>query len=384
MKIYLVGGAVRDECLGLPVSERDYVVVGATPEQLLAQGYRRLDSDFPVFLHPLTGAEYALARRERKTGPGYKGFAVDAGSDVSLEEDLARRDLTINALARDDDGRIIDIFHGLDDLNNGILRHITPAFAQDPVRLLRIARFAAKLGRWGFKPADATFRLMREMAAFEELTTVLPERLREELSKVLRSAQPWRFFELLQDCGALPRLLPELAVAMAPAASRQTIAQSLPMRALARAAGASDDSAVRYAALFCAVATDAAEIDQWPRLDGATTQLCDWASAWPAWRVLAANATELMQLLEQLKLLHHPARLDALRQVWDALDADAVAAAHKLAAALRAAAGVNATELVAQGWRGAELGRELKQRRLRALASQLSSATPCEAGHGSG
>ena len=168
MKIYLVGGAVRDGLLGLPVSERDYLVVGATEQQMLDLGYRRLDVAFPVFLHPETGDEYALARCECKSGPGYKGFEVDAGPHITLEQDLARRDLTVNALARDETGNLIDLFHGREHLDEGLLRHITPAFDEDPVRLLRAARFAAKLGRWGFRVAHGTFALMQRMARRDE------------------------------------------------------------------------------------------------------------------------------------------------------------------------------------------------------------------------
>ena len=211
MKIYLVGGAVRDKLLELPVKERDWVVVGATEQQMLAAGYRRADREFPVFLHRDTGEEYALARTERKTGPGYRGFEVHAGPDVTLEQDLLRRDLTINALALDERGELIDVCNGRQDLEEGLLRHITPAFVEDPVRLLRVARFAAKLGQWGFRVAHGTYGLMKKMAVSDDLLSLKAERLQVELWKALGEAQPWRFFEVLQRCGALARLLPELA-----------------------------------------------------------------------------------------------------------------------------------------------------------------------------
>ncbi|MEJ2592815.1 MAG: hypothetical protein P8178_15730 [Candidatus Thiodiazotropha sp.] len=210
MKIYLVGGAVRDRLLDLPVSERDWVVVGATPEQMLEQGFRRADADFPVFLHPQTGEEYALARTEVKTGPGYKGFAVESGPQVTLEQDLLRRDLTINALAMDEAGELIDPCGGRDDLENGLLRHITPAFSEDPVRLLRVARFAAKLGRWGFRVAHGTHGLMQKMAASPDLANLRAERVWRELVRAMGEPQPWRFFEVLHRCGALARLMPPL------------------------------------------------------------------------------------------------------------------------------------------------------------------------------
>jgi tRNA nucleotidyltransferase (CCA-adding enzyme) len=371
MKTYLVGGAVRDELLGLAVSERDYVVVGATEREMLALGFRRLDVAFPVFLHPDTGDEYALARRERKTAPGYKGFEVDAGPDVTLAEDLTRRDLTINALARGDDGRVIDVFQGLDDLDQGILRHITPAFIEDPVRLLRIARFAAKLGRWGFKPAHETFRLMREMAGFAELDTVAPDRLREEMYKTLKTEQPWRFFEMLRRSGALSRLLPELASRM-PADSAHGEHERAPaLAALEAATQLTPQVSLRCAALLGGL-EQAEAIGRRLRLDGASRELIKWISVWPAKRVHAADAEGLLQSIEYLKLLHHAERLDSLRIVWAAIDpASGDAAADKLAAALVVVSRIRAAEMAAEGWQGAELGRMIRQRRLEALSARV-------------
>ncbi|MDD5241019.1 MAG: multifunctional CCA addition/repair protein [Sulfuricella sp.] len=207
MKICMVGGAVRDELLGLPVTDRDYVVVGATPEEMVALGYRPVGKDFPVFLHPQTHEEYALARTERKTARGYKGFQVYASSEVTLEEDLARRDLTINAIARDESGNYIDPYHGIADLKAGILRHVSPAFVEDPVRVLRVARFAA---RFGFSIAPETLALMREMAANGEVDALVPERVWQELSRGLMEKVPSRMFHALRECGALVRILPEL------------------------------------------------------------------------------------------------------------------------------------------------------------------------------
>ncbi|MFN9490379.1 MAG: multifunctional CCA tRNA nucleotidyl transferase/2'3'-cyclic phosphodiesterase/2'nucleotidase/phosphatase, partial [Betaproteobacteria bacterium] len=180
MKIYVVGGAVRDELLGLPVQDRDHVVVGATPEEMIRRGFRPVGRDFPVFLHPETHEEYALARTERKTAPGYHGFAFHAAPDVTLEQDLERRDLTINAMARDDDGRLIDPHHGAEDLGEGLLRHVSPAFAEDPVRILRVARFAA---RFGFSVAPETQALMRQMVEAGEADALVAERVWQELVK---------------------------------------------------------------------------------------------------------------------------------------------------------------------------------------------------------
>ncbi|MBB5018867.1 tRNA nucleotidyltransferase (CCA-adding enzyme) [Chitinivorax tropicus] len=207
MQIYIVGGAVRDQLLGLPVKDRDYVVVGAAPGQLLAQGFKPVGKDFPVFLHPDTHEEYALARTERKTAPGYTGFAFHAAPDVTLEQDLARRDLTINAIAMDDQGQLIDPFHGMDDLKAGVLRHVSPAFIEDPVRILRLARFAA---RFGFMVAEETMQLMRQMVEQGEVDALVPERVWQELAKGLMEATPSRMFLTLRTCGALTRILPAL------------------------------------------------------------------------------------------------------------------------------------------------------------------------------
>lgn len=208
MQTYIVGGAVRDELLGRPNADRDYVVVGATPEAMLAQGFRPVGKDFPVFLHPETHEEYALARTERKTGRGYHGFAFCAAPDVTLEDDLARRDLTINAMAKAADGRLIDPFDGQRDLQARVLRHVGPAFAEDPVRILRLARFAARFS--DFSVAPETLALMRGMVADGEVDHLVAERVWQELAKGLMEDKPSRMIEVLRDCGALARLLPEV------------------------------------------------------------------------------------------------------------------------------------------------------------------------------
>jgi len=207
MKIYAVGGAVRDRLLGLAVADQDYVVVGATPEQMERLGYRPVGRDFPVFLHPQTHEEYALARTERKTARGYRGFEIYAAPEVTLEQDLARRDLTVNAIARDQQGNIIDPFHGVADLKAGILRHVSPAFAEDPVRVLRVARFAA---RFGFTVAPDTQDLIREMVRNGEVDHLVAERAWQEISRGLMEATPSRMFLTLRECGALARILPEI------------------------------------------------------------------------------------------------------------------------------------------------------------------------------
>ena len=208
MRVYVVGGAVRDELLGLPVKDRDHVVVGATPEEMERLGYKPVGKDFPVFLHPATHEEYALARTERKSGRGYKGFTVHAAPDVTLEEDLRRRDLTINAMAKAEDGTLIDPFGGKRDLQNRLLRHVSEAFSEDPVRILRVARFAA---RFGFDVAPETMALMKRMVASGETDYLVPERVWQEFAKGLMEREPQRMFEVLEACGLRQKLLPEIA-----------------------------------------------------------------------------------------------------------------------------------------------------------------------------
>ena len=207
MQIYQVGGAVRDELLGFDVKDRDWVVVGATPEQMTALGYKAVGRDFPVFIHPETGEEYALARTERKTGPGYTGFAFDTSEEVTLEQDLERRDITINAIARDGNGNLIDPFNGRKDLEEKIIRHVSAAFVEDPLRVLRVARFAAQ---FNFAIAGGTQSLLKEISATDELETLAPERVWTETEKALQTAQPRRYFEVLRECAALAKLFPEI------------------------------------------------------------------------------------------------------------------------------------------------------------------------------
>ena len=210
MQTYLVGGAVRDALLGRPVVDRDYVVVGASPDDLLALGYKPVGKDFPVFLHPRSGEEYALARTERKTGRGYHGFVFQADAKVTLEQDLARRDLTINAIAQDDQGALTDPFHGVQDIEARALRHVSEAFVEDPVRVLRVARFAARFAPMGFSVADETMALMRQMVRDGEVDHLVPERVWAETRKALAEPQPSAFLRVLRACGALAVLFPEI------------------------------------------------------------------------------------------------------------------------------------------------------------------------------
>lgn len=266
MKIYAVGGAVRDELLGLPVIDRDYVVVGATPEEMVQRGFRPVGKDFPVFLHPRTHEEYALARTERKTARGYKGFQVRAAPEVTLEEDLARRDLTINAIARDEDGNLIDPYGGAADLKAGMLRHVSPAFVEDPVRVLRVARFAA---RFGFAVAPETLALMREMAANGEIDALVPERVWQELARGLMEKIPSRMFRALRECGALARILPELdALFGVPQPERwhPEVDTGVHVMMVVDYAAAQDYSLpVRFAALTHDLGKGATPREEWPR-----------------------------------------------------------------------------------------------------------------------
>ena len=210
MRVYLVGGAVRDRLLGRPVHERDWVVVGATPEELMSLGYQPVGREFPVFLHPVTHEEYALARQERKVGPGYRGFTTQFAPTVTLEEDLKRRDLTINAMAETEDGALVDPYGGQADLAARMLRHVSEAFVEDPVRILRVARFAARYASLGFHVAPQTLELMRRITADGEARTLVPERVWQETERALGEARPEVFFQTLRACGALAVIFPEL------------------------------------------------------------------------------------------------------------------------------------------------------------------------------
>ena len=269
MQTYLVGGAVRDELLDYPHQEKDWVVVGATPDEMLAKGYLQVGKDFPVFLHPETREEYALARTERKTSPGYKGFAVHATPDVSLEEDLLRRDLTINALAKDESGNIIDPFNGLRDLNDRVLRHVSPAFSEDPVRILRVARFAARYDHLGFTVADETMQLMKNMVDNGEVDALVPERVWQEMHKALTERTPSRFIEVLRECGALERILPELDVLFGvpqPEEHHPEIDTGIhTLLVLQQACKLSDDADVRFAALMHDLGKGTTPQSEWPQ-----------------------------------------------------------------------------------------------------------------------
>ena len=254
MRSYVVGGAVRDALLGLPVKDHDHVVVGATPEQMIAAGFRAVGKDFPVFLHPKTHEEYALARTERKTAPGYHGFVFHTSPDVTLEDDLVRRDLTINAMARshDGDGAIVDPYGGQRDLEARLFRHVSEAFAEDPVRILRVARFAARFAE--FRVAPETNALMRAMVEAGEADALVPERVWQEIARGLMEAQPSRMFAVLRDCGALARIMPELDALWGRPHPLEADSGVRAMRVIDHAAAGGHTLAVRFAALVLDVA----------------------------------------------------------------------------------------------------------------------------------
>jgi tRNA nucleotidyltransferase (CCA-adding enzyme) len=375
MQVYLVGGAVRDELLGRAVHERDWVVVGATPAQMLAQGFRPVGRDFPVFLHPTTNEEYALARLERKVGPGYRGFTTEHSPDVTLEQDLQRRDLTVNAIARADDGTLIDPHGGQADLAARLLRHVSPAFSEDPVRILRVARFAARFAPLGFTVAPATLALMRAMVAAGEADALVGERVWKELERSLGEPAPGRCFEVLAQCGALAVLAPELAQALH-AASGQEPATPAPLAALARAVAAGLSPAERWAALLTELGEAPGEA------------LCRRLHAPNEFRELAALAARVhaavaqvaglapeaaLALLERGDALRRPGRFAAaLRAVEQALDPAATSTHSALAWLRQGLARVMAVQLPAAemaALQGPQIAARLRALRLAALAA---------------
>ncbi len=328
METYLVGGAVRDTLLGLDPKDRDYVVVGATPEEMEALGFKPVGSDFPVFLHPQTRDEYALARTERKSGRGYKGFTVFATPDVTLEQDLLRRDLTINAMAMDNNGKLIDPFNGKQDLDDGKLRHVSPAFTEDPVRVLRVARFAARYARRGFCVAHETNRLMKQMVENGEVDTLVPERVWVELEGALGENQPAQFFKVLRGCGALARIFPEIDRLFGvpqPEDHHPEIDTGVHvMMVLDQAAELSSDTRVRFAALMHDLGKGVTPRKNWPHHYGheslgveLVTLLCERIRAPNEYRELAVLTARFHSDCHQIK----ERRANTVVKVFEKMDA---------------------------------------------------------------
>ncbi len=373
---------MRDELLGQELADRDFVVVGATPEQMLERGFRAVGRDFPVFLHPETHEEYALARTERKTGRGHQGFSFHAAPDVTLEQDLARRDLTINAMARAADGTLIDPFGGAQDLRDGILRHVGPAFAEDPLRVLRLARFAA---RFGFALAPETEALMRVLAASGELATLPAERIWQELARALMTGKPSRFFAVLRGCGALAELFPEVD-ALFGHVRRGDREAALDagvegMRALDRAAATGETLAIRYAVLAAGLgsAARAAALGRRLKVPAACGDLARLSARYVATMRRAAELTPaaLLDLLLATDALRRPERLQGLLRASAALGvSDAMATGARLAAALAVVRGVNAGALALRRRRPDDLAQRIRAARLRALREWMRAPGP--------
>lgn len=369
MKIYRVGGAVRDELLGRPVQDTDHVVVGATVDEMLALGFQPVGKDFPVFLHPVTREEYALARTERKSGRGYRGFDIHASPEVTLEEDLGRRDLTVNAMARDEAGTLIDPFGGLRDLHERVLRHISPAFVEDPVRILRVARFCARLG---FRVAEDTLALMRHMVDIGEVDHLVPERVWQEISRGLMEEQPAVLFDVLSRCGALARIAPEWAPWIDPRgeSGRDSI------RGLARAACQSAPLEVRFALSAHRAGSTLDTLCERLRTPTDCQDLARLCARFLG-TVRAApslDAPALVDLLYRVDAFRRPARFHLLTWVAaieDDTDLPEYAPAATLTQALQAATTVDSAAL-ARGERGPEAGARIRAARIEAVRQRTA------------
>jgi tRNA nucleotidyltransferase (CCA-adding enzyme) len=366
MKIYTVGGAVRDELLGLPVKDRDYVVVGATPEAMIKLGFKPVGREFPVFLHPTTREEYALARTERKVARGYHGFEFHAAPDVTLEQDLARRDLTINALARDESGDLIDPFNGRADLEAGVLRHVSTAFAEDPVRILRVARFAA---RYGFDVAPETAALMQQMVESGEADALVPERVWQEFSLGLMEKKPSRMFHVLRQCGALARIAPEIDA---------TLEQSgeVALAALDAVAAQSGSLEARFAALTRRLDPLAVEaLAGRLKAPAACRELTMLAARHGNAIVDAAalDADALLELLDRADAWRRPQRFTELVAAVVAAEPDGKSVLSWLERILKAGAAVDAGALARNASSPDEIRHRLDTARRQAIAEALNN-----------
>ncbi|MBV1870950.1 MAG: multifunctional CCA addition/repair protein [Gammaproteobacteria bacterium] len=410
MKTYLVGGAVRDQLLKLPVKDRDWVVVGANPEQMLAQKFVAVGKDFPVFLHPKSKEEYALARTERKSGKGYTGFECFSSPGVSVEEDLLRRDLTINAIAQDEQGQLVDPYGGQDDLNARILRHVSPAFREDPLRILRVARFAARFYHLGFRVADETMALMTQMTADDELQYLAAERVWSETQRALCTNTPSQFFEVLRHCGALAKLFPEIDDLFGvpqPEVHHPEIDTGLhTMMSLKLAAELTPSPVVRFAVLTHDVGKGSTPQDEWPRhiaheekggvlIDALSkrlrvpsdySKLAKRVAVYHTYchRALELKPATMVKTLEKLQAYRQPEKLE---DFLIACEADArgrkgfeervYPQAQRFRDALHASYQVDTQALVKAGYAGKQLGEAVHQERVRAvkqLGEQYDSA----------
>lgn len=400
MQVYKVGGAVRDRLLGLPVTDVDRVVVGATTEEMLAKGFRPVGADFPVFLHPKTGEEYALARTERKSGRGYGGFTFYASPEVTLEEDLIRRDLTINAMAEDDQLNLTDPYHGQRDLEARILRHVSPAFAEDPLRVLRVARFAARYAGLGFTVAEETMGLMRQLSESGELQALTAERSWKEISRALMENHPQVFIQVLRDCGALRVLMPEVDALFGvpqPKTHHPEIDTGLHiLSVLEQSALHKQPLTVRWACLLHDLGKGLTPEEDWPRhiahehtglklikavnerfkvpKDCQELALLVGQYHTHGHRALELKASTLLELLQSFDVYRRPQRFEEFIAACEmdargrkGLEQQSYPQADYLRGAATAARGVAVQPLLAKGFKGPELGEALKRERLKAL-----------------
>ncbi|OTA17584.1 multifunctional tRNA nucleotidyl transferase/2'3'-cyclic phosphodiesterase [Xenorhabdus vietnamensis] len=382
MKIYLVGGAVRDQLLGLPVTERDWVVVGGYPEELLSQGYQQVGKDFPVFLHPKTHEEYALARTERKSGQGYTGFTCYAAPDITLEEDLLRRDLTINAIAQTPKGELIDPYHGVNDLKNRILRHVSSAFSEDPLRVLRLARFTARFAHLGFSIAPETQALIIEMVANGELSSLTPERVWRETEKALSSQSPQAYFQVLRDCGALTVLFPELDNLFGiPLLGHDAGLHSL--HALQISTQLSKEIDIRFASLCCHIEmTPLKQMCERLRIPNSARDLATIVTQYHHWVHIAKQLPPeaLLTLFNAVDAWRKPQRIEQLITCSEAAyrvadnngyteaETSSYPQSDYLREVFTIANQVNVQEVIARGFQGAEIRTELERQRHIAIA----------------
>ncbi len=407
MQIYKVGGAVRDRLLQRPVTEVDWVVVGATAEEMLEQGFKPVGADFPVFLHPQSGEEYALARTERKSGRGYGGFTFFASPDVSLEEDLIRRDLTVNAIAEDEHGVLVDPYGGQRDLERRILRHVSPAFAEDPLRVLRVARFAARYAPLGFTVAEETLALMREIAESGELDALTPERSWKEISRALMEPRPDVFIQVLRDCGALKAWMPELDALFGvpqPEHHHPEVDSGLHVLAvLQQCAEHEQPLAVRWACLLHDLGKGETPEEEWPRhiaheqrglkLIQQVNERCKVPRDCQelamlvgefhthAHRAQELRASTLAELLARFDVYRRPQRFEEFIAACEmdargrhGLEQREYPQADYLRGAASAARAVAVQPLLEKGYKGAELGEALKLERLKALKAYKEGA----------
>lgn len=400
MRIYKVGGAVRDRLLGIPVTDIDRVVVGATTEEMLAKGFRPVGADFPVFLHPKTGEEYALARTERKSGRGYGGFTFHASPEVTLEEDLIRRDLTINAIAEDDQQNLTDPYHGQRDLEARILRHVSPAFAEDPLRVLRVARFAARYAGLGFTVAAETLELMRQLSESGELQALTAERSWKEISRALMEDRPQVFIEVLRACGALKVLMPEIDALFGvpqPEAHHPEIDTGVhTLSVLEQAAQHQQPLTVRWACLLHDLGKGLTPEEQWPRhiahefkglklikavnerfkapKDCQELALLVGEYHTHGHRALELKPSTLLELLQSFDVYRRPQRFEEFIAACEmdargrkGLEQRSYPQADYLRGAAQAARSVAVQPLLEKGFKGPELGEAIKRERLKAL-----------------